>query len=336
MLVQNINDIVFDRSLAKKYSHGLYVYPENEAKKVASEYGPSTIGVCPTMKGFAPIRIMKSEEKYIIRALYEYAVIEKSYDLALENVLAKIQEIGKIVFCQYRGEGDRMYIVSSPWQAIETKYGWRDTFSLLPEKGPDIPVISGKRYLCHLRGFRVDTRGYLIAVVDPFYQLGDNLEIDEWIYHHQDRFVGEEGTSMDMGFSSFITTIKDLNIWKAMTIPFEDFENEPSNPEIIKKILEYLHTPTKKALNREALLEAAKTNPEIEKRIQQHGVSSYISMIEESFHNLVMKKEVEYTDDIVEKANAILQYYKLKKEREKAERKERKKKNRKKEGLENS
>lgn len=58
-------------------------------------------------------------------------------------------------------------------------------------------------------------------------------------------------------------------------------------------------------------------------------------MTEESFHNLVMKKEVEYTDNIVEKANAIFQYYKLKKEREKAERKERKKKNRKKEGLEN-
>lgn len=99
------------------------------------------------------------------------------------------------------------------------------------------------------------------------------MEVDEWIYHHQDRFVGEEKTSMDMGFSSFITTI--------------------------------------------------------------HGVSSYISMIEESFHNLGMKKEVEYTDDIVEKANAILQYYKLKKEREKVERKGRKKENRKKEGVKN-
>lgn len=87
------------------------------------------------------------------------------------NILNK-EEKGKIIFCESReDDSTRLFIhrLSYMMNAL-TKNGWWDTFTISSQK------CKKGLYLCVIDSFRVDRNGYLNAIVTPKKYLGEQID----------------------------------------------------------------------------------------------------------------------------------------------------------------
>lgn len=310
---------------------------KEEAMEYIDENGWCRVGVVPTIKGFQDVALSKSQKDpnvYVLngdwlcmdRIIYrpngknnpEYGIYSDYMD-AIKAAKEKLQRIGDlcVVFYRHEDDKDRMFLDHDFYSRVFTKNGWWDTFTL--KSGEKVDIHAGKRYLAHIKEFCLDKDGYPILIVEPFFELGQDKLIDAYIFNHYNRFVVESGSVEE---NIFYRLTPDLNFAEAYKIPFEKFESDPTNPNILEEIRSALKSPTRKELNLQSLRKAAEENPKVAKKMANcGGLREYAEIVEDSYYNLRYQGLVPEAEWLGEKALLIIEHYEKKKAEEKAARK---------------
>lgn len=336
-----IDSIIENGKNVKMYrDNDIAICDEKAAIEYVEEYGSCLVAIIPTIDRFECVYMSKRSTPYgVIQNCYNigdsYKVIIfdnnvgaiskpdsnvfSNFTEAINHIKNKLQRIGDYCVTKYKGEKDRMYLAPTIYSSIVTKDGWWDTFTLM--SGKHIDTTPNHRYLSKITGFRIDSNGYRIMMVEPVFELDHDEMIDGYIYYHTRYLVGDPDYYK---FGEFISSkFSKWNFTEAQkNVPFKTFISDPYNQEMQEKIKESLKVPTERELDILSLKKAAEENPKVSRKIELcGGLEEYALIVEESYWNLKIQGFVPDVKRLGEKAILVIDYYNKKKAEEKAAKK---------------
>lgn len=263
---------------------------------------------------------------------------KRRWDSFQVNILSET-EIGKFILCEAREDNTtRLFIHRfNKWVSAVTKNGWWDTFTISTK-----PCNKGF-YICSIQQFRIDRNEYLNCIVFPNRYLGNTIEEDSiaWDYLFRTGKFSKEYKSenwrprFNIGNlqKKYAVTFKESGYTKIDCFIMDEFMHDKINLEDIASALEEKYDIEKLA---EDIIKHQqkyiKDYPLLIKKLPSEDKFGYRYYNPSDVVYFLEDKRLEYNKlklgeetNMLNRVEAVLKYwddfYKAKKEREKAERK---------------